>query len=191
MNEIWKDVEGFEGKYQVSNLGLIRSITHDREVKLKQQNHAKVQGRILKPIISKVGKQYYRSILLHKDEGGYKGYSVAKLVASAFVPNDCNGDVVIHKDGDTLNNNANNLKWEKVSNHFKDLYEQEILIPCYGENSGSAKVTWEDVCFIRKHAYQISAREMGEMFGISMGEVYRIIHYKRWAKPEELCRKRR
>lgn len=188
-NEIWKDIEGFEGKYQVSNIGLIRNIEHDRKVKLKQQDTAKVRQRILKPIISKTGNHYYKSILLFDGEC-YKGYAISTLVAKAFVPNDCNGEIVVHKDNDTLNNNANNLKWEKRSDKTKQLFEEGIMIPVCGENSGNARLTWEDVCFIRENAKQISAKQMSEMFGVCITHIYRIIHHQRWNSPEEMCRKR-
>ena len=187
--EVWKDIDGFEGKYQVSNLGLVRNMAHKRKAKLKQQNTAMVRQRILKPLIAKVGNYYYKSVLLF-DGKKYIGYAVATLVAKAFVPNDIGGNMVVHKDGDTLNNNADNLQWEKRSTKVKQLFKDGIMVAKCGENSGKAKLTWDDVCFIRKYAGQISAREMGEMFGVHMQHIYRIIHHKRWNSPEELCRKR-
>ena len=110
MEEIWKDIKGFEGRYQVSNLGRVRS--------LDWPGH---KGRILK---QKLGKRwgYYILNLAHAD-GYIKTVSVHRLVAMAFIPNPDNLPEVNHKDENKLNNtvylntdgsidiNRTNLEW--------------------------------------------------------------------------------
>lgn len=90
-NEIWKDVKGFEGRYQVSNLGRVRS--------LDWPGH---KGKILK---QKLGKRwgYYKLNLAHPD-GYIKSVSVHRIVAIAFIPNPDNLPEVNHKDENKLNN---------------------------------------------------------------------------------------
>lgn len=101
MTEIWKAVAGYEGIYEISNLGTLRSLT-------RKTNHGKtIYGRTLSTktnnrgyiqvCLSSVGKQDYR--LLHR------------LVAEAFVPNEKGLPQVNHKDEDKDNNRAENLEW--------------------------------------------------------------------------------
>ena len=91
MKEIWKDVKGFEGRYQVSNLGRVRSLDWPRH-----------KGRVLKQIYGKRWG-YYVVHLAHAD--GYIKYTtVHRLVAIAFIPNPDNLPEVNHKDENKLNN---------------------------------------------------------------------------------------
>lgn len=113
MSEVWKDIEGYEGIYQVSNLGRVRSL--DRLVpaacalsKGKQVVNYLRKGVILKPhIAGKSGYQYVGLSIGDKP----KYYSVHRLVAKAFIPNPDNLPEVNHIDEDHLNNQADNLEW--------------------------------------------------------------------------------
>ncbi len=90
--EIWKDIKGYEGIYQVSNTGKIKSIK---------------RNIILKNIIHHYG---YLIVQLNKNGVG-KDFSVHRLVAGAFIPNTDNLPQVNHKDENKLNNNVENLEW--------------------------------------------------------------------------------
>lgn len=92
MNEIWKDIEGYEGLYQVSNLGNIKSL---RSNKLMSVNDSGIG--YMKTHLSKNGKQTYPY--------------VHRLVAIAFLPNPNNLPEVNHKDENKSNNNVTNLEW--------------------------------------------------------------------------------
>lgn len=94
MVEIWKDIEGYEGKYQVSNYGRVKSLNYNKEKILKIGDNSKG----------------YKIVTLCKD-GKSKTYFVHRLVAFAFIPNPNNLPQVNHKDEDPSNNCVNNLEW--------------------------------------------------------------------------------
>lgn len=101
MKEIWKDIEGYEGLYQVSNLGRIKSL------KRKDSLGRTIQEKILK--LSKTSWGYFRITL--KKENKRKNFLVHRLVAKTFIPNPNNYLEVNHKDEDKLNNEIENLEW--------------------------------------------------------------------------------
>lgn len=94
MNEIWKSVKGYEGLYEVSNLGRVKSTFRYK--------------KILKPI---VGIQGYLYVSLYDKNKKIKSKRIHKLVAEAFIPNPDNLPYVNHKDEDVTNNNVKNLEW--------------------------------------------------------------------------------
>lgn len=101
MNEIWKDIKNYEGLYQVSNLGNVRSL--DRKV----WNYTK-KGRILKQTSN---NHSYFYVSLNKDGNIQKHCYIHRLVAEAFIPNPDNLPQVNHIDFDKSNNKVNNLEW--------------------------------------------------------------------------------
>lgn len=102
--EIWKDIKGYEGIYQVSNYGRVKVL--DRKVW-----NAKVEcvrkGRLFR--LNKNSNGYYQ-ISLTKD-GKYTVKTIHRLVAEAFLPNHFNLPQVNHIDGNKTNNNVENLEW--------------------------------------------------------------------------------
>lgn len=104
MEEIWKDIKGYENLYQISTYGNVRSLPHIRST---GTGKCLQKGKILKPAIQKIG---YKFVVLSKN-GKTKGFRVHRLVAEAFIPNPDNLPQVNHKDENKLNNNINNLEW--------------------------------------------------------------------------------
>lgn len=98
--EVWKDIEGFEGLYQVSNLGRVKSLDHE-----DMRGHH-VKGKVLAGRPNKG----YLGVALYRD-GNAKGYPVHRLVAKAFLDNPSNLPEVNHKDEDKTNNATSNLEW--------------------------------------------------------------------------------
>lgn len=93
MTEIWKDIKGFEGLYQVSSYGNVRSYYRG--------------GRILKP---KKDKDGYLEVCLRKNNKS-KYFKIHRLVAFVFIENTDNLPQVNHIDENKMNNNINNLEW--------------------------------------------------------------------------------
>lgn len=106
-NEIWRDIKGYEGIYQVSNLGNIKSL----ERKVPHVNHGKMKTMLVKEKIMKfsITKGYY-TVKLCKDNK-YSCKRVNRLVAETFIENKENKLEVNHKDGNKLNNRVDNLEW--------------------------------------------------------------------------------
>ena len=117
--EIWKDIKGYEGLYQISNLGNIRSL--DIMINCKGakniDSHLR-KGRLLKQTIGTTG---YYNVNLSKN-GKTKYFRVHKLVADAFILNKNNYNCINHIDGNKLNNNINNLEWCDYSHNLKEAY---------------------------------------------------------------------
>ena len=109
MKEIWKDIAGYEGYYQVSNLGEIRSLTRLVPTRREGFTANKYNGRYIRQKLSRHG---YYDVSLMKD-CKRKTFRVHRLVAIAFVPNDdpINKTQINHIDEVKTNNKATNLEW--------------------------------------------------------------------------------
>ena len=105
MKEIWKDIEGYEGLYQVSSWGRVRSL--DRYVSAKCGGSRLVKGIIIKEYDNGLG---YKLVHLCKDNKPKYAY-VHRLVAAAFVANPEGYDEINHIDEDKGNNVPENLEW--------------------------------------------------------------------------------
>lgn len=104
--EVWKDIEDYEGKYQVSSLGRVKSL--DRIVR-HSGNHERIQyGKILKLILNPVSGYLQVGLYL---EGKVKKCNVHRLVAETFVNNPGNKPEVNHIDENKTNNTVINLEW--------------------------------------------------------------------------------
>lgn len=101
----WKPVKDFEGYYEVSDDGEVRSL--DRPVRSRWGGERMIKGVVLKQATSKKG---YKTIVLHKNKLWYQK-QVHRLVAEAFIPNPLNLPQVNHKDTDKANNKVDNLEW--------------------------------------------------------------------------------
>lgn len=104
MTEKWVDIPNYEGYYQVSNNGKVRSL--DRIIKGPLGQPKKQKGAILKPRL----RHYYMSVRLAKN-GIIKDYNIHRLVAISFLENPLNLPCINHKDENKLNNNVENLEW--------------------------------------------------------------------------------
>lgn len=134
--EEWRDIQGYEGYYQVSNLGRVRSL--DKYVKNYISGFALRKGMVLK---GKSDKDGYKYVTLSK-YSKKKTYRIHRLVAQAFLQNPNNYQIINHKDENPSNNNVDNLEWctieynnnywtrkEKCSNSLKGIEKPYLYKP--------------------------------------------------------------
>jgi hypothetical protein len=107
-NEYWKDIEGYEGLYQVSNLGRVKSLRSNKI--LKQQTDKNGYKRV---ILSYLNKQ--------------KCFQVHRLVAIAFILNTDDKPTVNHEDGNKENNLVSNLSWATNSEQTKHAIKNKLI----------------------------------------------------------------
>lgn len=136
--EYWKPVLGYEGLYEVSNWGRVKSMNY---------NHTGKE-RIMKLVPNKAGYLY---VVLYKN-GKVKTFRVHRLVAEAFLPNPDNLPEVNHKDENKLNNNVNNLEWcsAKYNSNFGTRNKRIIAKNTNGKRSKKVYQYTLDGQFVRE-----------------------------------------
>lgn len=175
MEEIWKDIVGLEGYYQVSNMGHVRSL--DRV----KSDGIRMKGKIKKTHYDACG---YEMVQLSKD-GEIKHFSIHRLVAIAFLPNPNNLPQVNHKDEVRNHNTVDNLEWCTVQYNQRYGHRRERSSEsAKGEKNARAILSEKDVIEIRKtyipgdKEYGVSA--LAKKYGVKYGTITKIIGGKLW-----------
>lgn len=117
----WKDIEGYENYYEISNHGNFK--TKERKVYDSNNNHIRTNPSKL----MKINEWRYLNIGLNK-KGKQSRFNVHRLVALHFVPNPNNLPHINHKDGDKHNNRSDNLEWCTPSHNQKHAYKNGLKI---------------------------------------------------------------
>lgn len=127
MKEIWKDIIGYEGIYQISSFGRVKSL--DREEYVPGFSRRRIRkGRILAQVKNHGG---YMLVHLSRD-GATRKISVHRLVAKMFIPNPDEKTTVNHIDGDKTNNMSNNLEWATMSENVSHAFRTGLKKPTGG-----------------------------------------------------------
>jgi hypothetical protein len=125
MNEIYKDIKGYEGFYQVSNLGNIKRLEHTKYNLLTKTNSV-YKEHLVKKCINKKG--YYQVTLCKNSK--IKPINVHRLVAEAFIPNFDNLPCINHIDGNKSNNRVDNLEWCSFKYNVQHAYKNNLMLNC-------------------------------------------------------------
>lgn len=163
-DEIWKDIPGYEGKYQASSLGRIKSLS--RQVRGVNHYTGKeflrtIPEKILKP--GRYCKTGHLSVML---EHGGNGKPVHQLILLTFVGEPPEGHEVLHNDGDPTNNRLDNLRYGTRRENILDVYHQ---------GSCWRKLSIEDVETIRFGIYcGIRGCELARMMNVSQQLISKI-----------------
>ena len=160
--EIWRDICGYEGLYQVSNFGRVKSLRFGRE-------------KLLKVGVSNTG---YANVSLIKNKSK-KTFHVHVLVAVTFLPNPENKREVNHIDGDKQNNRVENLEWVTGSENTRHAIQNGQLQIKKGSQCHFAKLTDEQVRYIRAHYIahhrEFGANALAKKFNVSTSTIYDVI----------------
>jgi len=162
--EEFRDIPGYEGLYQVSNLGNVKSLGNDRTRKEK----------ILKPIET---AGYFRVSLSNRER--ITILLIHRIVAITFIPNPYNKRCVNHIDCDRSNNALSNLEWvtyQENENHKKSLGRQAT-----GQRHGMSKLKDEDVLYIKSNYIRgKNCNLLAEMFGVEKSRITKIASGTNW-----------
>ena len=156
--EQWLNVVGFEGLYEVSNYGQVRSVK---------------TGQIKKQTVSKIDKRFYLGLWINNKQKIVKPH---RLVLEAFVGKCPDGMECCHNDGNSFNNHLNNLRWDTPKNNHADKVKHGTTNR--GERCGTAKLTLEQVNSIRKD--NRLQRVIAEEYGVRQSLISRIKNGVRW-----------
>lgn len=168
--ETWKDVKGFEGKYQISNYGNVRSVPR----KVKGTN-GRIQNRkgVFKK--SREDKDGYLTVNFYTEKGN-RPKKIHRLVAESFIPNKDHHKEVNHIDGDKTNNHVSNLEWTDRKGNIKHSVQSGLVLK--GEKCPGAKLTNQQADEIRElyATKKYKQIEIAEMYGITDGQISRIVN---------------
>lgn len=164
--ELFKDIPGYEGLYQVSNLGQIKSIG-----RIDRRGRNKLAEKIFSPVNTRNG---YLQIKLHLD-GKAKGAYIHRLVAATFISNPLKKPQVNHMNGNKLDNRAGNLEWCSAKENTAHAIETGLRQICRSSN-GTSKLTSDEVRSIRKlYADGAFQKDLGNIFKVSQKTISNII----------------
>lgn len=166
---MWKQVQGYENIYEVSDHGEVRSI--DRSV-----NNYRVKGRVLRQHDSGKG---YPAVALCKNGKPHTTY-VHSLVANAFIPKPDTllRLVVNHKDGDKRNNDVTNLEWVSYSQNNQHAYDNNLKER--GEQFYNTKLTEAQVKEIRKNGKYDTYEQIAQQYGVSKATIRDVLLHNDW-----------
>lgn len=164
--EWWKSIPGFEGYYEVSNIGNV--------CRVKPYNSVKSYARL-----RQAAHWDGRKFVSLSGGGRRKTYKIHKIIVDAFWGGTPAGMTVNHKNNDYTKNWLSNLEFMTPLENWRDAYDKG-LIP-RGERHGNAKVTQQQACEILSLMGKLSLRYVSERYGISTTAVSYIWQRRNWA----------
>ena len=177
MEEIWKDVPGYKGLYQVSNLGNIKALEKQRS---KTQPHIISKEKPLKPGINVCG---YKFVILVKNQEK-KSFLLHRLILSAFIPNPENKPCANHKDCDRNNNRIENLEWctyKENTRHAMQNGRMDWTKACKGSKHGRSKLTEADALAIKKRLkLGEDYKDIAADYPVCKATIYLIMKVENW-----------
>ena len=164
MTEVIKEIKGFEGRYTISNYGIVRSL---------------LTNKIMKPSITKFG--YARVNLRYANSRKFKSMFVHRLVAMNFLDNPNNYSEVNHIDCNRLNNHITNLEWCSREQNIKHSYDVGIKTS-KGVHNGNHKLSLVEVNMIRDllKENKLSHVQISKLFNVCSSTIDNIANNVTW-----------
>lgn len=177
MIEKWKPVKGYEGLYEVSSLGRIKSLSKRVD---SGKCHRTYPEKILKPGKNRDG---YLIVILSDTNHIHHTHKLHRLVAGAFINNPDNLPQVNHKDGNKANNSVDNLEWVSASDNLKHAYKNGFK-SVKGAKNPAAKLTVEQVVFIKAHFIprdnEYGCVALSKKFNVHRKTISRVVNNDSW-----------
>jgi hypothetical protein len=155
--EIWKDIKGYEGKYQVSSIGRVKSLQ-----RISTFNNSK--GLKKEIIIKTWNDEGYIRVKL-SNNSVEKTYRVHRLVANEFLENPFNKSQVNHKNGIKTDNSVENLEWVTNSENSIHAFENNLRKSPLGSNHGNSKLNEQKVLEKTLEEHLSHSPKMGWLLG--------------------------
>lgn len=184
INEEWRPVVGWDGFYEVSSLGQVKSVT--RRITKSDGSRPCFGGRVMKPFLNTAG---YPVVRLSDAASGRRSVArVHRLVASAFLPNPDNLPEVNHKDGVKTNYALGNLEWTTAQGNRKHAWDTGLRTRAHlpilrGTEKDNAKLDEAAVRHIRA-VYAAEGRPLTALalkYGVSKKTILRVVKGDAWA----------
>ncbi len=178
--EVWKDIPGWEGLYQASTWGRIKSLTRVLNfIRRGIPTAQTLSEHVMVPVVKRSG---YCQVAFRRNPGGDKlfTYRIHRLIAIVFLPNPDNKPEVNHKNGVKTNNHVSNLEWATVQENHTHASIHGLTAS--RARNGNAKLSEDDVeKIIRWYASgMFTMAALGDMFEVHWYTIHRIIRKKNW-----------
>jgi hypothetical protein len=175
-NEIWKDVAGYVGYYEVSNYGKVRSV--DRYVNNHKGERALRKGKVLTDTLDDKGYVRY-TFRMGKSKKMKRGH---RLVAEAFIPNPNQYTIINHKDGNKANNHISNLEWCTHRQNSQHAESMGLVNHVKGSNHHKATITEDTVRAMRKLYAEgnHTQKQIAEEFSVHLSKAKHILAGRTW-----------
>ena len=173
--EEWRPVRGYEGLYEVSSFGRVKSL--DRTTMRKNGKPLPIKERIIKPARTKTG--YERCVLWDGERG--RNISVHTLVLNSFCGEKPDGMWARHLNNIPYDNRVWNICWDTPKNNISDRwkYGTEVV----GSRCPGSRLTEEKVVAIRTlyKKTQCSAADLAQLFDVNRSSIFKIVNGESWA----------
>lgn len=170
-DEKWLPVPGYEGKYEISNYGRVKSLS-------RKLHNRTTKTIIMRPHVCQDGR---KTVALSKD-GRYLHIAIARLVAWAFIGPQQDGLFVCHNNGNPSDDRPENLRYDTPAGNGLD--KQIHGTQRRGETISWAVITESDIPKIFELSYQMNYAQIGRMYNVTASNIQRILRRETWKHVE-------